>query len=128
MNNENRLKFAILGFMASACLCNAQMVPNVAKAGDAEAAPVIDRSILVYHPVRNNAELAELDEQMPQAKDDRSLDAQIPPTLKPPSRNENVAGKVENAGCVVGTAAQLMDFVATGGIPILLGKPNCWQN
>ena len=122
------VKIAVLFFLASACLCGAQMMPAAAKARDAEAVPAIDKNVLVYHPTRNNAELAELDEQKPQAKADRSLDAQIPSSLKPASRNEDVAEKVENGGCAVGTAAQLMDVLASGGIPIFLSKPNCWQN
>lgn len=99
------------------------MMPAAAKADNAEAVPTIDKNILVYHPTRNNAEL---DEQKSQAKANRSLDVQIPFSLKPDSRNENVAEKVENGGCAVGTAAQLMDVVASGGVPILLSKPNCW--
>ena len=125
MKNENRLKFAVLGFMASACLCGAQMMPAAAKARDAEAVPAIDKNVLVYHPAKDDAVL---DEPKPQAKANRSLDAQIPSSLKPASRNEDVAKKVENGGCAVGTAAQLMDVFASGGIPIFLSKPDCWQD
>lgn len=103
-------------------------MPSAAKANKAETVPSIDKNVLVYHPTRNNAELAELDEQKPQAKADQSFDAQIPSSLKPASRNEDVAEKVENGGCAIVTVAQLMDVVASGGVPILLSKPNCWQN
>lgn len=122
------VKIAGFFFVVCACLCGAQMMPSAAKANKAEAVPTIDKNVLVYHPTRNNAELAELDEQKPQAKADQSLDAQIPSDLKPASRNEDVAEKVENGGCAVGTAAQLMDVFASGGIPIFLSKPTCWQN
>lgn len=119
------IKFAVFGFLACACLCGAQMMPAAAKAGDAEMVPTIDRNVLVYHPAKDDAVL---DEPKPQAKANRSLDAQIPSSLKPASRNEDVAKKVENGGCAVGTAAQLMDVFASGGIPIFLSKPDCWQD
>lgn len=122
------VKIAVSFFVVCACLCSAQMMPSAAKANKAETVPAIDKNVLVYHPTRNNAELAELDEQKSQAKADQSLDAQIPSSLKPPSRNEEVAGTVENAGCAVGTLGELMGALASGGIPVFLGKPTCWQN
>ena len=77
-------------------------MPAAAKADNAEAVPTIDKNILLYHPTRNNAEL---DEQKSQAKANRSLDVQIPFSLKPDSRNENVAEKVENGGGRNGASA-----------------------
>ena len=119
------VKIAGFFFVACACLCGAQMMFAAAKAGDAEAVPTIDRNLLVYHPAKDDAVL---DEPKPQAKVNRSLDAQIPSSLKPASRNEDVAKKVENGGCAAGTAVQLMDILASGGIPIFLSKPDCWQD
>ena len=72
------VKIAVSFFVVCACLCSAQMMPSAAKANKAEAVPTIDKNVLVYHPTRNNAELAELDEQKSQAKANRSLDVQIP--------------------------------------------------
>ncbi|MCQ2062792.1 MAG: hypothetical protein MJY99_05590 [Fibrobacter sp.] len=118
---QKKLKIVLVGLALGLSVSHAQLLSSGNR-----SVPVINKSFLLYDPSRDDSKIADSEMQEPSAPADSTIEAQIPSTLKPASRNEDVADKVEKTGCVVGTAALLMDIFASGGKRIFLGKPICW--